>query len=311
MNLPETAQVLDSTKIDCYIRCPRQFFYQYVLGWNLEEESVHLVFGKAWHKSMRVILRNNYRPECIIPATTAFLKEYTASITAEQDAVNAPKDSHNGIQSLSKYIYEYCDRDNFEVLYTEIGGTVAIGRDRQIHFKMDSVLRDLNANRQIVSLEHKTGSQNSLSWRESFKMSVQTGTYNHILYCMYPEPEIYGVLINGAIFTKGKGVEFVRVPARRRMEMMDVWLATVNHYYDEIMRDYALLDEVDEDSPLMLSFTQRPTSCIQFNRPCIFLDFCMSWPNPIHHADDVPERFAVRHWDPRLEEVEERMEVRL
>ena len=73
--------ILDSSKIQSYMRCPRKYFFNHILGWSLEEEeqgaleisssgllaapkseirkSEHLVFGTAWHHSMEHLLREN------------------------------------------------------------------------------------------------------------------------------------------------------------------------------------------------------------------------------------------------------------
>jgi CRISPR/Cas system-associated exonuclease Cas4 (RecB family) len=310
MILHETWNVLDSSKLETYMRCPRKYWYQYVAGWQPASESIHLVFGKAWHKAMRRYLISGYEAETQLMAITDFITEYRKSFSADTDALYVPKSPANADIALAKYIYEYCDRDNFEVMHTEVGGTVAIGHNRVLHFKMDSILRDRNNADQIISLEHKTGSQNSSTWRDSFKMSPQVGTYNHVLYCMFPEPEVWGVLINGAIFTKSKGVEFVRIPARRRFEMMDVWLATVNHFYTQVMLDYDMLQDTEEGARVMTAFTQCPTSCTQYG-VCTYIDFCMSWPNPLQHLLDMPEGFETQFWDPRAEELDMRVEVKL
>jgi CRISPR/Cas system-associated exonuclease Cas4 (RecB family) len=56
----ETWQVLDATKLQTYMRCPRKFFFNYVLGWKSEIPSNHLVFGSAWHMAMEVLLDKGY-----------------------------------------------------------------------------------------------------------------------------------------------------------------------------------------------------------------------------------------------------------
>jgi hypothetical protein len=310
MNLPETWNVIDSTKLETYMRCPRKYFYQYVLGWQPDAESIHLVFGKAWHKAMRRFLLDGLTVEAMLKALDDFNSEYRKSFGPETDSIMLPKNPATAEVAMAKYVYEYCDRDDFETLHTEVGGTVMIAEGRVLHFKMDSILKDKNNANQVISLEHKTSGQNSSTWRDGFKMSPQIGTYNHVLFCMYPESEVWGVLVNGAVFTKSKGVEFVRIPARRRFEMMDVWLATVNHYYSQIMQDYEMLQDQTDTDKVLIAFPQCPTSCTQYGT-CTYIDFCLSWPNPIQHIDQMPENFIVRQWDPRKEELDVRVEVKL
>ena len=308
IQLHETHTVLDSTKIERYIAKPRAFFFEYVLGWRSEEENINLVFGKAWHKGMRVIMRQGLSIESAAAAYEAFLPEYRKAFGPEMDAIYHPKSPSNAELAFNRYVLEYLDKDRFEVLHTEVGGTVSIGEHKVLHFKMDTILRDANYGDKICSLEHKTSKQNSQPWRDGFKISFQTGTYNHVQYCMYPEPMVYGTQINGAVFTKGKGVEFVRIPARRPLEMMDAWLDQANFYYDEIMRDYDRLSECKEEDAVMKAFRCRPTNCTQYGL-CPYINFCMSWANPLQHLEHMPEGFKVEFWDPRKEELEERWTV--
>jgi len=308
IQLHNTWNILDSTKIERYMAKPRAFFYEYVLGWRSEEENINLVFGKAWHKAMRYLMNNGLTQEAAAAAFTFFLEEYRKSFTEAMDAIYHPKSPGNAEQALLRYILEYMDKDDFEILHTEIGGTVSIAENRVLYFKLDTLVRDCNNGNKVCSIEHKTSKQNSQPWRDGFKLAFQTGTYNHVQYCLYPEDQVYGTIVNGAVFTKGKGVEFVRIPARRSLEMMDVWLDQANFVYEEIMRDFERLAECKEEDTVMKAFRCRPTNCMHYGT-CAYALLCMSWANPLQHLEEIPEGFKVEFWDPREEELDLRVEV--
>ena len=50
--------VLDPSKIKTFKQCPRQFFYEHVLGWRSKEPNLHLVFGEAWHQALEHLFNN-------------------------------------------------------------------------------------------------------------------------------------------------------------------------------------------------------------------------------------------------------------
>ncbi len=47
-----TFTIVDSSKLQDYMMCPRYYFYRYVLGWVPEEPNHDLIFGEAWHVSI-------------------------------------------------------------------------------------------------------------------------------------------------------------------------------------------------------------------------------------------------------------------
>lgn len=311
IKLHETWNVFDSTKIERYIGRPRAYFFEYVLGWRSEEENIDLVFGKSWHKGMRHLMREGLSLESGKAAYEYFLPEYRKAFGEEMDIIYHPKSPQNAQQAFLAYVAEYMDKDDFEVIHTEVGGTVSIGANRVLHFKMDTLLRDHNNGNRVCSLEHKSAKANSRPWRDGFKLSFQTGTYNHVQYCLFPETEVYGTIINGAVFTKGKGVEFVRIPARRPIELMDAWLDQANFFYDEILRDFDRLSDCKEDDNVMKAFRCRPTGgAMGTCGLCGYATLCMSWSNPLQHLEDIPEGIKVEFWDPRKEDLDERMEIK-
>jgi hypothetical protein len=281
LQIPEsdTWYIYDSTKIQDYLDCPRQYFYKYILGWRHVDPNVHLEFGEAWHLAMEHLLCFGYSDKSCLQAHAKLSKHYRKFFTEETDGIRYPKVPGMALAALARYVQHY-KNDAFNVLYTEIAGTVPITESDVVHFRMDSIMDNIEG---IQSLEHKTGSQLSRQWRDQWMLSVQTGTYNHVLYCLFPPERVYGVVINGAIFKK-KEVEFERVPARRPKAMMNDWHWNVCQYVDDIKWDTERIKKCDAADDVMMCFQKNPQSCTKYFG-CEFHQFCTSWANPLAHCE--------------------------
>lgn len=288
--------IIDSTKLNTFLECPRSYFYEYILGWRPESPNLHLEFGKAWHIAMEHILIHGYDENSIAAAYLLFLEHYRKFFPETMDDVNEPKTPSNALKALVQYCTIYKD-DKFIPKYTEIAGTVPIDDKRVLHFRMDSILE---IEGMIRSREHKTGSQLSRQWIDQWSLSLQVGTYNHVLYCLYPHEEVWGVEINGTFFQK-KENKFQRVPARPNIGMMNSWHWTVLHIFNMIDFETNRLMDVKESDPVMQAFPCNPTNCTKYFG-CRYHDFCMAWSNPLQRCDEVPQGFKEEWWNPAEEE---------
>ncbi|MFA6972814.1 MAG: hypothetical protein WC208_15630, partial [Gallionella sp.] len=152
----------------------------------------------------------------------------------------------------------------------------------------------------IKSREHKTGSQLSRQWLDQWALKMQTGVYNHVLYCLFPREEVWGVEINGAIFSK-KEIKFQRVPARRSIEGMESWYWNTIAWLDEIAADYERLANATDSDVVMKCFKQNTENCTKYFG-CKYHDFCLAWANPLQRCQEVPAGFKIDHWNPKDEE---------
>jgi hypothetical protein len=292
----KTWEVIDSTKIQNFLECPRSYFYEYVLGWRSESPNLHLEFGKAWHLAMEHLILHGYEEVYIAEAYIKLTEHYRKFFNPMMDKVNSPKNPANALRALIQYAIEYKD-DHFKTIYTEIAGTVPMDADRRLHFRMDSVL-DIGG--EIRSREHKTGSTLSRQWTDQWSLSVQTFVYNHVLHCLFPREQVWGVEINGTFFQK-KENKFQRVPARRSLEMMQASYWNVLHQMQMIEHNMDLLMKAKPDDKVMMCFPMNPTNCTKYFG-CKFHDFCMAWANPLQRCDEIPFGFKIEHWDPSAEE---------
>lgn len=314
MNLDnENYNIHDATKLQNYMRCPRYYFFQHILGWRIEEPNVHQEFGEAWHKAMETLLLYGYTKDSVILAYGRLLNHYRTHFDEMSDDLRYPKTPDFALDMLQRYVRKFAgDESMFRTLYTEIGGSVSIGYSRVVYFKIDSILQYISgpyAGR-YFSLEHKTTKTMKGTWLDDWSLKMQVFIYTHVLKCMYGTDAI-GVYINGAQFQK-TNPGFGRYLILKTDSQMELWLSEVNQLIDRIEED---LDEFREEknnhSRLMLSFPRNTESCTKYNTLCIYHNFCTSWQNPLLYADAEipPPGFKLDLWDPRRREVSHTMNI--
>ena len=308
LTLPEpltyhsTMDVYDSSKIQTFQGCPREFFYRYVVGMTPIEPNIHLVFGSAWHEAMEVLMayraqddsKRGYPEDVVLFAYERFLKVYRESYpNVFADADKGAKDTGNALQALVEYAERY-KMDNFKTHYIEVAGSIPISPDERIHAKVDSIIEDDNGN--FSSMEHKTTGRDSQAWNDKWSYIIQPGTYTHLLRCLYPPENVKGVTINGTILRKG-GNDFKRIPVNRSNEMMNQWLWEVNHWVNQIKWNFEQLQECTVEDQVMHAFPRNPESCSKFG--CKFPTMCSFWGNPLRKLDQMPIGYKKEFWDPR------------
>lgn len=313
--IPNVAQhrIQDSTKIISFMTCPRMYFYEYVLGWRPETPNNHLVFGQAWHKAMEVFAEKGYAAEQVMEAYQEFLSCYREVFGPETDDLFHPKTPDNALIVLANYAQRYAGEDSrIEVLHVEVGGKVFINAEQAIHFKMDTICK---GPRGYYSLEHKTASSFYM-WEMQWPLSMQIGTYTHVLHCLYPKEDVVGVTMNGVAFKKVKKgweqakacqrltveppFDFLRFDALRNRTQMNNWLWTAQYWLDQIQCNFNWLQECSTEDPMLTAFPMNSTNCTKYNG-CPWYDFCNAWANPLARCESPPIGYIIEHWDPSAE----------
>lgn len=301
-----TWDILDSSKLDTYLDCPRKFFYEHALGWRMDTPAHDLHFGNAWHAAREYQLLHGY--DDIGGAYNAFLDYYRKEFPPETDDMYTPKDPLGVLNALQLFAVErQSDLVENEILYTEISGTVPVDeRGRKLYYRMDSIVRR-KADGKIFSWDHKSAKRFGRQWSEKFFLSIQTGTYTHCLYCMYPIEQVIGVEYCGTAFEylkrgskdrpAGYHASFTRVPAWKTPDQMNVWLWNTVDYLNDIEREFDRLSGCKEGDAVMMAFPLNPNSCTKY-WGCMFHDFCMTWANPLQYAGEPPLGFKEEFWDP-------------
>lgn len=307
----ETFDVLDSSKLSTFQDCPRKFFYRYLLGWESEDPSIHLVFGSAWHEAMEVLFEDgpDYSNERIMEAYSRLESVYRESFPVEaEDESREPKTPQNALDALVSYSERYTPRDTFTTNYVEVAGTVPITRDKLIHFKIDVVVEKDNGD--IWIIDHKTTGRKSRSWQEKWDLVIQPWAYIHAAMQLWGVDRVQGMLINGTVFRKTDN-EHVRMKVRKTMEDMQVGMWEARHWIQQLDWNMKELEKSSPDDNVMQAFPRNPASCCKFG--CQYPEFCKNWANPLARAnfDEPPIGFEKEFWDPREREKEAKNLVRL
>jgi len=315
MPFPLTEQpewsILDSSKIETFLECPRKYFFEHILGWRMDVPNHDAYFGESWHKAREWQLRYGYSD--IEGAYNAFLRHYRKEFPPESDNLYTPKDPAGVLRALMEFAEkrsndlvenEVVTLDGVKML--EISGTVPVDDHRVLHYRLDSIIRR-NSDGKIFSWDHKSTKRISRQWREKFHLSIQNGTYTHCLYCMFPIEDVLGIEFCGTCFEflkrgsanrpAGYYVTLERVPAFKTPDQMNVWLWTVVDILDSIEREMDRLFHSSDDDLLLMAFPMNPSNCTKYFG-CAFHDFCLSWQNPLQHCEEPPLGFRTEFWDP-------------
>jgi len=309
-------EIQDSTKLSCFAECPRKYFFSYCLGWRRDWLNHDLHFGQSWHLGREHQLRHGYAD--VEGAFSAFLKHYRTQVNGEQEMAFDPKTSAHALLGLETFALE---RSADEITYSivelnnvkalEFAGHVPFDATRTIYFKMDSIVQTEEGF--YYSIDHKTSSAKWLkteAWEKSFNLSIQNGTYTHVLYSLFPMEKVRGVIFDGIGFETlkrgsaqrpaGPQVTLNRVDASRTPEQMESWYVTVSILWNELEASFKALESCTELDSTLETFRLNPHACGFFNG-CEFRDFCELWANPLARCDVPPVGFKVSLWDPRTD----------
>ena len=298
-------EIKDSSKLTDFLTCPRKYFYTYLLGWKLDQPAHDLYFGESWHKAREYQLLHGY--DDIEGAYNAFIQHYRKEFDQSTDTIYTPKDPAAVLKALMQYAEERRqDLVDYEVIYTEISGTVPVDEHRVLSYRMDSILRQREDD-MIISMDHKSTKSFSKTWADQFDLNMQTGTYTHCLYCLYPVDKVLGVLYDGCSFEflkrgssarpAGYHINFKQVPAYKTPDQMNTWLWTVNDLLDRIDTEMNKLSYCSDSDEVLQSFPMNPESCTKY-WGCAFHDYCLAWQNPLRSCEKPPIGFKIEYWDP-------------
>ncbi len=311
-----TWKIQDSSKVQDAMVCMRQYFFCHVLGWRHEDPNNHLVFGTAAHLAMERIYQKGERPDFSAEALTdgykLFINCYRESFPEYTDEEYSPKTPANFLRMLPMYAATYKPIDTFEILHSEVAGSVMVSENRNIYFKIDMIGKGKEEG--IFTLEHKTGTRFSSIWARKWLQKTQIGTYSYLLSMMYPDEDTYGVRING-LFIKNQpklkldgtpyanavDTEFHRVPIQKTIPQLEDWLCNINFWLEFIEIEFDNLAEVKEDDEVMHAFPKNTESCDKYYG-CPYADFCIAWLNPLRKCENPPLGFIEEHWDPRIKQ---------
>lgn len=300
--------ILDSTKIACFKRCPRLFFFQQVLGLKEERAQIDIDFGAAIHEALAYIYEMYKQGHRFTQDVVEEAKRIFATTFQHNDASlldGSVKNTANAFDLIDCYVARWRAVDaQYEVINTEISGLVHISDTHAIYYRLDLITRDDNGLYRIM--EHKTSGWSLVLWAASHRYSTQIGTYCQAARSLYDNKSA-GVTLNGLFISK-KGVDFHRVPFALGEKQLAMFRSKTLYWCDRIADEYAALHEDSIDAGVMHSFPQNDNGCIAFNRICPFHDICINT-NPITDFDVVPQGFKRDYWDPRVQDENKEKQV--
>ena len=304
--------IQDATKMKSYVSCPRQYFYEYVMGWRMKGVQIHLHFGKAWHEGMEIMLLQGYR-RGLKDALTKFAEDFRTEVPESDDHLFEPKNMMGGIYGLTAYAERYVnDPALFKLVeldgakLSEIAGTGYTPSGWPFAFKMDGVIRWYDDGR-ISALEHKTGGS-TWRWEEQWALDPQIFFYNYALFNIFDPDQVKGVCVNGTIFKKPlkrdkaaglppqfKDDAFIRVHCNNKFGKVMAYMLEMELWMERLAGDFKLLAASCPSDPTMTAFPRNGKSCGNYGG-CKYKDFCMMWENPLRRP--TPPGFIVEHWNP-------------
>lgn len=284
--LPEAGRehwpILDSTKLQSFAACPRQYFFEYVLGWRSDRPSNHLVFGQAWHSALEYLYsQGNFDPATQAIAFRHFLATYRKEFPETTDEWFGGKTPLAALEALVEYCQNYAsDLYAYKVLATEVIDQLDITGTGEyvITVKLDGVFQDTSTNK-IVIMEHKTGSSSGQYWATQWHLSLQVGAYIAACNHYYGQDET-PCIVDGIFFLKTKR-NFQREIVIRSADSMKNWENTVVTLMDRIEANYQMLGNYDDTKyAIQKSFSQNPGACSNYGG-CQFHELCTCNSNPL------------------------------
>ena len=91
MDLHPSTNTVDSSKLQTFLDCPRQYWYRYVMGWDLDRPNQHLIFGTCWHSALDVLWTCGMSKDALFAAKATFEHEYRATFDELTDDLYHPK----------------------------------------------------------------------------------------------------------------------------------------------------------------------------------------------------------------------------
>src|SRR5512137_1973995 len=100
---PEATRVMDSSKVQDFLDCPRKYFYRHVLGWERDEPAHALHFGTCVHTAMDALYSYGFNTTSVELAKAMFLDEYRPVFSEETDEIYFPKSPSMFFELLEHY----------------------------------------------------------------------------------------------------------------------------------------------------------------------------------------------------------------
>jgi len=192
--------------------------------------------------------------------------------------------------------------EDIELLAIERPFAVPLYPDNPNLFYVGRRDKDIRWNGRVWADEHKSTAWGSAKigfnpiYIETFSPNSQIDGYTHSLNMEYGK-EAKGILIDMALITKNNHEHFMFLPIERSINALDAWLWRTKQQIQLMKIDAERLERVKPGDDFMACYAQNDKSCIQFMKPCTYMDVCKTVPNP-QEMLEPPLGFVERKWEP-------------
>jgi len=277
----EDLRYLDSSKMKCYLECPRKFYWRYVRHLVPQKDETPLTFGSAIHEALYtwydMQLDGYSKEEAMEEALHRFHSNWT-------DQPYDDKRTHEKGDKLLKGYFKKYPEEPFTFLTPPETAFKIKFYDYFLIGRFDGVI---NHNGMVMPLDHKTSTRMGNYYFNRFRPDLQMTKYcwvaRKIAQKLGLNEEIHGAYINVLYFTKTK-MNYVRQIVSREQWEIDQFTRIALHIMDEI--NAKSVDRMEDWFP-------NWTSCTKWGS-CTYRDLCI---------DNEPERlidfmFEEEVWNP-------------
>ena len=222
--------IIDSSAIQCFKRCHRQYFYRYVLGRKIKHEPEFFRFGRAYHRFREVLERTNKLQEAIVETQNLFRKR------GGDPVIGSRWDFLTELRLLQscKVAFLAWEKEKrlkvFEVIAIEQPFNVELSDGSRTSGRFDQVVK---WNGKVWGRDFKTSSKMGKFYERSLEPNDQFSRYT------FAGSKLHGVQIQGQIIevlynTKKDGPSIHQFLATRTATQLEVWERDQRHYNMEL-----------------------------------------------------------------------------
>lgn len=223
---PNVIREVDVSKMTTLQSCPRNYLNQYALGKN--ENSIHLVFGSAYHEGLDYLHRSWDVEEAVFHAQQMFTEKFDPEFAPEP---------YKTRDSLATYLQGYHDqyKNSYELIASELPAVYITESGIPIHMNIDRVVKMRNG---IYALEAKTTKFNTARDFSKWQMHLQPQAYS--LFIAESFENVRGTLMDITVTQKlaKYHLEFVALTPQNKkvwVKELDYWATQAAQWNEHII----------------------------------------------------------------------------
>jgi len=291
-------QTRDSTKFMLLMKCPRDYFFTYVLGLRHLEPNEHLTFGGAMSDaSEQLALGMGSPPDAypflaILEAKEAFSARYTRDFPQAEIALPDPsalKSLARGLATIDAYALRYA-LDEYRVIGTEtLSFTPIDDEGTEIIAKTDRfIVYDKGVREGYWIQDQKTAGfanprvqrQKRALWEAKWQRDFQMGTYDYTHHAharkLGIDPALVrGVIVDGMLLYDNR-TDFVRIDVFKDEDDRARWLAEAQYWNATLNLNMELLAAATPSQPTLHAFPRSTNACATIGRSGGFISSSMA-----------------------------------